>query len=470
MQNMISISLMQETPRAAVFHSGMPMMVPGRAHLPQRLAAAKADAAALTGTCPENVVAVIPSAWHATRRSELLREAQKAGMKIQRFVTAPAAAALMDYRRKQALYESETDQNVLICTQVGTFFDAAIASVSQGVIEIIASEFTEHLSQESVDRVLFRLLEAADRPAGPFNRILMVGGAYHFPGVQDWLRKYINTNTMTGVYNEEDLALGGAVMCGILEGRYSGPLLINVLSHAMSIRTENDTLTTLLARNTAFPCEEKKVFTNVQADQPVLRLWLYEGDGKTITSDKLVSCIRITDAPCCGAGKAQIEIKLFVDANGFFRVDARELTTGKTLNLERSAEETGSLLRPLSDAPEQPVPAAPPRTEDPDAVQALVLKFLPVYDDLLLALEQPTTDAAFKKGIHQTMKKLTGIFRELGVEMYGDRGETFDPRIHNAVMHMKSDRYADNTVVKVLQKGVKLNGKIIRFAMVQVAN
>ena len=68
------------------------------------------------------------------------------------------------------------------------------------------------------------------------------------------------------------------------------------------------------------------------------------------------------------------------------------------------------------------------------------------------------------------MKKLTGIFRELGVEMYGDRGETFDPRIHNAVMHMKSDRYADNTVVKVLQKGVKLNGKIIRFAMVQVAN
>ena len=101
-----------------------------------------------------------------------------------------------------------------------------------------------------------------------------------------------------------------------------------------------------------------------------------------------------------------------------------------------------------------------------DAVE----KLLPVYDNLERALQQPTEDAAYKKGVEMTMTQLVSILSGLGVEIFGEVGETFDPNIHNAVMHTESEEFAENTICQVFQKGFKLGDKIVRFAMVQVAN
>ena len=101
-----------------------------------------------------------------------------------------------------------------------------------------------------------------------------------------------------------------------------------------------------------------------------------------------------------------------------------------------------------------------------DAVE----KLLPVYDNLERALNQETEDAAYKKGVEMTMTQLVGILNGLGVEIFGEAGETFDPNIHNAVMHIEDENAAENTIVQVFQKGFKMGDKIVRFAMVQVAN
>ena len=97
-------------------------------------------------------------------------------------------------------------------------------------------------------------------------------------------------------------------------------------------------------------------------------------------------------------------------------------------------------------------------------------KLLPVYDNLERALNQPTQDEAYKKGVEMTMNQLVNIFTGLGVEIFGNVGETFDPNIHNAVMHIEDETVAENTICQVFQKGFKLGDKIVRFAMVQVAN
>ena len=101
-----------------------------------------------------------------------------------------------------------------------------------------------------------------------------------------------------------------------------------------------------------------------------------------------------------------------------------------------------------------------------DAVE----KLLPVYDNLERALNQPTEDAAYKKGVEMTMTQLVGILNGLGVEIFGEAGETFDPNLHNAVMHIDDENLGENTISQVFQKGFKLGEKIVRFAMVQVAN
>lgn len=101
-----------------------------------------------------------------------------------------------------------------------------------------------------------------------------------------------------------------------------------------------------------------------------------------------------------------------------------------------------------------------------DAVE----KLLPVYDNLARALKQETTDEAYKKGVEMTMNELIKILNGLGVEIFGAEGDLFDPNIHNAVMHLEDESVPENTIVQVFQQGFKMGEKIVRFAMVQVAN
>ena len=101
-----------------------------------------------------------------------------------------------------------------------------------------------------------------------------------------------------------------------------------------------------------------------------------------------------------------------------------------------------------------------------DAVAA----FLPVYDNLDRALKQETADEAYKKGVEMTMTGLKEILTKLGIEEIPALGQPFDPALHNAVMHVEDESAGENTVVEVFQTGFKLGEKVIRFAMVKVAN
>ena len=101
-----------------------------------------------------------------------------------------------------------------------------------------------------------------------------------------------------------------------------------------------------------------------------------------------------------------------------------------------------------------------------DAVE----KLLPVYDNLERALNQATADEAYKKGVEMTMTQLVAILNGLGVEIFGEVGDAFDPNLHNAVLHTEDENLGENVISQVFQKGFKLGEKIVRFAMVQVAN
>ena len=99
-----------------------------------------------------------------------------------------------------------------------------------------------------------------------------------------------------------------------------------------------------------------------------------------------------------------------------------------------------------------------------------VLQLLPVYDNLARALKAECSDPNFYKGVEMTMTQLLGIFEKLGVTPIEAEGQPFDPAEHNAVVHVEDDTLGENLVVEEFQKGFKLGDKVIRFAMVKVAN
>ena len=99
-----------------------------------------------------------------------------------------------------------------------------------------------------------------------------------------------------------------------------------------------------------------------------------------------------------------------------------------------------------------------------------VSKFLPVYDNLERALRQGTEDEAYRKGVEMIMNQFSATLEKLGVTPIECLGEKFDPALHNAVMHVDDEEKGENEIVEVFQKGFRMGDKVIRFAMVKVAN
>lgn len=105
-----------------------------------------------------------------------------------------------------------------------------------------------------------------------------------------------------------------------------------------------------------------------------------------------------------------------------------------------------------------------------DAAADTIAAFLPVLDNLDRALTVETADEAFKKGVLMIQKQFYDCLEKLKCSEIEAKGEQFDPNLHNAVMHVDDETVDDNTVVEVFQKGFKINDRVIRHAMVKVAN
>lgn len=105
-----------------------------------------------------------------------------------------------------------------------------------------------------------------------------------------------------------------------------------------------------------------------------------------------------------------------------------------------------------------------------DVKAQTITELLPVYDNLARALALGSSDEAFLKGIQMTMNQLESIFAKLGVAAIPAVGEEFDPEKHNAVRHIDDENVGENIIVEEFQKGFTLGDKVIRFAMVVVAN
>ena len=99
-----------------------------------------------------------------------------------------------------------------------------------------------------------------------------------------------------------------------------------------------------------------------------------------------------------------------------------------------------------------------------------VQQFLPVYDNLERALKQGTEDEAYRKGVEMIMSQFNATLEKLGVKKIESLGQTFDPNKHNAVMHVDDESLGENVIVDVFQEGFTVGEKVIRFAMVKVAN
>lgn len=100
----------------------------------------------------------------------------------------------------------------------------------------------------------------------------------------------------------------------------------------------------------------------------------------------------------------------------------------------------------------------------------VIKKLLPIIDNIDRAKGQDTSSPDYIKGIEMIVKQFEGLTEQLELESIAEPGDTFDPNLHEAVMHIEDENYNENVIVEVLQKGYKLGDTVVRTAMVKVAN
>ena len=106
----------------------------------------------------------------------------------------------------------------------------------------------------------------------------------------------------------------------------------------------------------------------------------------------------------------------------------------------------------------------------PDAMVAAIKEFLPMADNFERAASAETTDEKYKSGVMMIQNQLSDAFKKLGVEIIDRKGEEFNPQLEDAVTQIIDENLGDNVVAEVYQKGYKRGDKVIRPAMVAVAN
>lgn len=105
-----------------------------------------------------------------------------------------------------------------------------------------------------------------------------------------------------------------------------------------------------------------------------------------------------------------------------------------------------------------------------DAISDCIGEFLPLLDNLGRASEASGDAEQVRVGLQMTAKSAIALLEKLGVETFGAVGDRFDPQLHNAVMHEDDDTRGESEITDVFQKGYRLGERVIRYAMVKVAN
>ena len=106
-----------------------------------------------------------------------------------------------------------------------------------------------------------------------------------------------------------------------------------------------------------------------------------------------------------------------------------------------------------------------------DAVSNVLTGLLPIIDNLQFAAKYSGSDPEkLAEGLSMILGKLPETLDKLGIKQFGEPGDKFDPKLHNAILHIEDENYGDGEIVEVMQCGYSYGDRILRYAMVKVAN
>lgn len=160
------------------------------------------------------------------------------------------------------------------------------------------------------------------------DHVVLVGGSTRMPAVVDLVAELAGKPANQGVNPDEVVAVGAVLQAGVLSGEKKDVLLIDVTPLTLGIRTNQDTMTPMIDKNSAIPTQKTETFTTATANQPAVTISVSQGERSVFSGNKVLGQFDLEVAPA-PAGVPQIEVTFSLDANGVLDVTAKDKGTGR---------------------------------------------------------------------------------------------------------------------------------------------
>jgi len=239
-------------------------------------------------------------------------------------------------RLKEAAENAKRELSSREQTDIALPFIAAGASGPQRLDAILTRRLFESLTEFPLRRTTEpcrRALADAGLGGDQIAEVLLVGGQTHDPRVPTIVGKLFGREPSRAPHPEEEVAMGAALLTGIIVGTVKDLVLLDVTPHTLGIETRDGTFTPLIERNSPIPTGKTRVFTTVADEQAKVEVHLLQGESERAAHNESLAKVELTGIPPAPRGRPQIEVGFEIDVNGIVSVSAQDQATGRSQSI-----------------------------------------------------------------------------------------------------------------------------------------
>ena len=375
-------------PYKVVNEGGYPRVeIEGRKYTPQEISAMvlqkmKKTAEDYLGQEVTDAVITVPAYFSDSQRQATKEAGEIAGLKVQRIVNEPTAAALaygvdkankdmkiavfdlggddfdqviIDWlvngfkseegvdltkdpmamqRLKEAAEKAKIELSSSTSTEINLPYISAEGGVPKHLVKTLTRAQFEQLAHDLIQACLVPCQNAvrdANLQTSDIDEVILVGGSSRIPAVQTLVKNYFGKEPSKGVNPDEVVAVGAAIQGAILnkESGVGDIVLLDVTPLTLGIETMGGVMTKLIEANTTIPCKKSETFSTAVDNQTAVTIHVLQGERPMAAQNKSIGQFNLEGIAPARRGVPQIEVTFDIDANGILNVSAKDKATGK---------------------------------------------------------------------------------------------------------------------------------------------
>jgi len=244
----------------------------------------------------------------------------------------------------QRLKEAAEKAKIELSSSLETDISLPYIMSVNGVSKHLARKLTREKFEELIDSLMQSTiapcqlaLKNARMTTSDLDEIILVGGSTRIPAVQKMVRDFFGKEPSKDVNPDQVVAIGAAILGGVLSGEVKGALLLDITPLSMGIETRGGVMTRLIEANTTIPTRQSEIFSTADDNQSSVEIHVLQGERPMADHNKSIGRFHFDEIPLLSRGIPKVEVTFDIDANGILQVTAVDQLTEKSQQIRLEA-------------------------------------------------------------------------------------------------------------------------------------